>query len=66
MRRDERLAILNDTATGRHAPDQAMATLDALRWLERVAYHVWRISNHLAAETPAVEGSQEPMSALEE
>jgi len=66
MRRDERLAILNDTATGRHAPDQAMATLDALRWLERVAYHVWRICNHLAAETPAVEDSQEPMSALEE
>lgn len=66
MRRDERLAILNDTATGRHAPDQAMATLDALRWLERVAYHVWRICNHLAAETPAVEGSQEPMSPLEE
>lgn len=66
MRRDERLAILNDTATGRHAPNQAMVTLDALRWLERVAYHVWRICNHLATETPAVEGSQEPMSPLEE
>jgi phosphate:Na+ symporter len=66
MRRDERLAILNDTATGRHAPNQAMATLDALRWLERVAYHVWRICNHLATETPTVEGSQEPMNPLEE
>ena len=66
LRKSERLSILDDTASGRHGPDDAMAALDALRWLERVAYHVWRACNYLKHEEEAVAGRAEPLSALDE
>lgn len=49
LQRDERLAILRQTASGSRAPLEAMRALDAIRWLERVSYHAWRIGYHLVA-----------------
>ncbi|WP_417677094.1 Na/Pi cotransporter family protein [Roseibium sp.] len=44
------------------ATDDAMARLDAMRWLHRVAYHIWRVTHHqLVAEgaIPAAPLAQE-------
>lgn len=49
LQRDERLAILRQTASGSRAPLEAMRALDAIRWLERVSNHAWRACYHLAA-----------------
>ena len=38
------------------SPDAAIARLDAVRWLHRTAYHLWRIAHHLGrvrSEAPA-------------
>jgi phosphate:Na+ symporter len=34
--------------------DQAVARLDAIRWLHRVSYHAWRISEHLERAGPGL------------
>lgn len=46
-RRTARPAILEATAARKIDPDQALAELAAQRWLDRLAYHVWRTSHHL-------------------
>jgi len=59
-----RADTISMTASRRLASAQALIRLDAVRWLHRVAYHLWRISVHLpelkrepeASQTPAKEG----------
>jgi phosphate:Na+ symporter len=48
-----RRTVLRQTAEGREGPEGALHTLDALRWLERVAHHTWRIGHYLSTETDA-------------
>jgi len=48
QQRQERPAILRQTADGNWEASQALEALDAMRWLERVAYHTWRISHYLS------------------
>jgi len=50
LREAGRLDILQQTAVGRHSPGGALASLDALRWLERVGNHAWRAAHYLAAQ----------------
>mgnify|MGYP001053211847 CR=1 FL=1 len=50
LRRDNRLDILHETAIGRRGPSDALDALDAVRWLERVTYHSWRLCYYLAEE----------------
>ena len=59
LRRQERPLIRQQTAGGASAPAQALEVLDAMRWLDRVGYHTWRISNYLSRE-----GRPEPPSAV--
>jgi phosphate:Na+ symporter len=43
--------------------EQALARLDAWRWLERVAHHAWRVVHHLRRmelEYPGVPGAEPP------
>jgi phosphate:Na+ symporter len=47
MRRDHRPLLMARTATGEIDPDTALARLDAMRWLDRLAYHTWRAVEHL-------------------
>ncbi|MCL4192527.1 MAG: Na/Pi symporter [Thermoguttaceae bacterium] len=47
LRRQSRPSILQQTASGVSAPAQALELLDAMRWLDRMGYHTWRISNYL-------------------
>ncbi|MCC7510861.1 MAG: Na/Pi cotransporter family protein [Planctomycetes bacterium] len=50
-RRTARPAILEATAARTIDPDTALAELAAQRWLDRVAYHIWRSSHHLREMT---------------
>jgi len=67
-RRTTRPAILEATAAQRINADEALVELRAQRWLDRLAYHVWRASHHLremtrkemAAETSAADVGQLP------
>jgi phosphate:Na+ symporter len=52
MQQRERTAILQQTASGGYPPGRALALLDAIRWIERAAYHALRICAYLAPETP--------------
>jgi phosphate:Na+ symporter len=47
LRRVERPLILSQTANGEAPPAHALELLDAMRWLDRLAYHVVRIVSHL-------------------
>jgi len=46
VRRDK---IVSDAVTGAISDEDALIRLDALRWLQRVSYHLWRIRLHLNA-----------------
>ena len=48
LRRRERRTVLNRTATGASAPSETLEVLDAIRVLDRMGYHAWRICHHLA------------------
>ena len=50
LRRRERPNILDRTAEGASAPGQALELLDAMRWLDRLGYHAWRICRYLAGD----------------
>jgi len=50
-RRTARPAILAATAARKIDADEALAELAAQRWLDRLAYHVWRASHHLREMT---------------
>ncbi len=50
IRRDERPVVMRMTAGGGVAPAAALEVLDAMRWMDRVAHHVWRCCNYLAMD----------------
>jgi phosphate:Na+ symporter len=50
-RRSRRPVVLAQTAAGAVDPDDALARLDAMRWLDRIAYHSWRAVEHLGSDT---------------
>lgn len=58
MRRKQRIATLQQTAEGRSGPGDALIALDAMRWLDRIGYHIWRITHHLQHPAPPVESER--------
>jgi phosphate:Na+ symporter len=52
MRRTQRPRVLERTVVGGVSPDAALVQLDAMRWLDRLAYHAWRAAHHLAVAAP--------------
>ena len=67
-RRPARERVLARAASGELAAEAALARLDALRSLERVAYHGWRIVHHLRrvaapADAPAEAPEDRPPHA---
>jgi phosphate:Na+ symporter len=63
LRRRQRIVTLQQTAEGRAGPGEALVSLDAMRWLDRIGYHLWRIVHHLQMPPPHVaagESSAEP------
>jgi phosphate:Na+ symporter len=67
IRRDARLHVLQQTAVGGRTPAEALALLDAVRWLERVASHVARASYYLVADGPVpADAGLAPLDAADE
>lgn len=56
-REQHRAQSFADVAQGKVSPESAIQRSDAMRWLHRSAYHVWRICLHLA-NVQAVEPKQ--------
>lgn len=62
LRRNDRPVILQQTAAGSSQPTQALDLLDAMRWLDRLGYHTWRITHYLGGgpgPAPALKGEGE-------
>lgn len=49
-RRRHRVRMLDQTARGEVAPDDAQLRMSAVRWGDRVVYHAWRTAAHLTIE----------------
>lgn len=54
-----RSTLLLQTAAGEWPPEEALAVLEVLRWLDRIAYHAWRISHYLAGTGESDKGKGE-------
>lgn len=61
-----RARTLSSASRRRIDADTALARLDAVRWLHRAAYHVWRILHHLRrAEAQKGDGREAPEAILD-
>lgn len=47
LRRTTRHALLQETAEATLSPENADTLLDAVRWMDTAAYHLWRAGHHL-------------------
>lgn len=47
LRRRLRTTILEETASGENEPEEALALLDAVHWLDHTGYHTWQIVRYL-------------------
>lgn len=65
-RRRHRTLTLARTASGAWEPGEAGELLDAMRWLDRLGYHSWRLVHHLAGESPLVDRSEGEHSGADE
>ncbi|MEZ6186964.1 MAG: Na/Pi symporter [Planctomycetota bacterium] len=64
LRRRGRPKLLMSTAEGALPPARASKILETVRWLDRLAYHLWRASQHLSPADPVTipESSLPPSS----
>jgi phosphate:Na+ symporter len=51
-RRTHRPEVLSRTAGGEIGPSVALRQLDAMRWIDGLAYHAWRVIYHLDGGAP--------------
>jgi phosphate:Na+ symporter len=58
VRRNQRRVILEKTASLGLDPDSALDELEAMRWADRLAYHIWRSTYHLQEQKPQQEADQ--------
>lgn len=47
-RRSYRTDVMARTASGELQPQDGLRALDTMRWIDRIVYHVWRATHHLA------------------
>ncbi len=50
MRKHDRPLVLQATALGEWDPEHSLTLLDAIRWLDRLGYHTWRICHYLQGD----------------
>ncbi|HBP18838.1 MAG TPA: hypothetical protein DEA08_13770 [Planctomycetes bacterium] len=53
LRKGERPRLLRAAAAGELSPERAAEVLEAVRWIDRVGYHLWRAGHHLFTTDPA-------------
>ncbi len=67
QRRLHRPVVMARTAAGDVDPESGLRTLDAMRWVDRAVYHVWRATHHLgpagSAKTESFEIFEDAPSA---
>jgi len=47
-----RSEIIKRAAAGELSPDEAIARMNAARWLRRIGYHIWRVAFHASPPLP--------------
>ncbi|HLV02560.1 MAG TPA: Na/Pi symporter, partial [Acidobacteriota bacterium] len=62
----QRPGVLRETARGTWEPGLALNVLDAMRWLERVSFHAWRICHYLQTQEDMTERAAKPPEAIKE
>jgi phosphate:Na+ symporter len=62
-RRSYRSDTIERASRDEIATDDAMDRLDAMRWLHRVAYHIWRITHHQLVAEGTVTAEPRPAEA---
>jgi len=62
-RRSYRSETIDRASRDEIATDDAMARLDAIRWLHRVTYHVWRMTHHQLVAEGAIPAEPLPAEA---
>jgi hypothetical protein len=63
LRREQRKVILEKTAALGIDPNDALEELEAMRWADRLAYHIWRVTYHLQEDHPEDELEAEKLEA---
>lgn len=58
LRRTGRHALLRETAEAELSPTEADRLLDAVRWMDTAAYHLWRIAHHLTLAAGSKAGAK--------
>ena len=64
IRKSQRVEILEATAKGEIKPNLAMELLEAMRWVDRLSFHMWRSIYHLSEnlqEEMDIDGAREPI-----
>lgn len=61
LRKRERATALELAATGALSAPEALARIDALLWLDRLAYHAWRALHHLSMSPHPDEAVRAPV-----
>ncbi len=59
LRVQSRPQLLELATQGHRSPGDVLQALDAMRWLERIAHHLWRIAVHAEGEPEALEPHEE-------
>lgn len=62
QRKSARLELMDETATGKLLPDDALEQMDAIRWVDRIIYHICRATLRLAG---TIDNGDEGERALE-
>ncbi len=58
LRKDGRTRVLEQTDKPGSTPEEILKQLDAMRWLDRTGYHVWRICHHIDKHQDSVISSR--------
>jgi len=66
VRRKQRREILEKTAALGLDPDTALEELEAMRWADRLAYHIWRATHHLQELKPVQQADKEDLQERKE
>ncbi len=49
-RKSKRLKLLETSSSGGASAEDSLQLLDAIRWIDQIAYHAWRITHYLRPE----------------
>jgi len=60
LRRAQRVDLLAEIAAGHVSPEEGLEEMEAMRWVDRLSYHLWRVVHHLAEPAAPADVSSGP------